>query len=289
MLARVAQMTTTLPLGPPVLGLALGADAAVEDGWLVRDLTIPDGLDGPPGILQGGFAAGLLASIARTADGFGAPLTTLEARLHAPMPLARQVRARLRTADGVARTEVEVRDHDRVLVSGTVELAGHEPPPLGLDLLELATVPLPDAVPQDEYPTCVVCGAHPRHPVGFRLHPRYGPGGTIVQPWVPTDELGTDGVVDPLVVAAVLDCPTVWASIRPMREAGYLGALLAGFRIVHHRGVRVDEPVRIVARCDGMDGRKVRARSAVLDEEGTVYAVASAFHVAVTALPDPPG
>jgi predicted thioesterase len=46
--------------------------------------------------------------------------------------------------------------------------------------------------------------------------------------------------------------------------------------------------VRIVARLDGLDGRKVRARSAVVDEDGTVYAVASAFHVAVTALPDPP-
>jgi hypothetical protein len=281
-------MTTTTPLGPTVLGFALGADAVVEDGWLVRELTVPDGLDGPPGILQGGFAAGLLASIARTADGFGAPLTSLDARLHAPTPLARRVHARVRAADGIARTEVEVRDRDRVLVAGTVELAGHEPPPLGLDLLELADVPLPAAVPQDEYPTCVVCGAHPRHPVGFRLHPRYGPGGTIVQPWVPAEDLGADGAVDPLVVAAVLDCPTVWASITPMRAAGYLGALLAGLRIVHHRAVPVAEPVRIVARCDTMDGRKVRARSAVVDEDGGVYAVASAFHIAVTALPDPP-
>lgn len=287
-LATVRHMTTSLPLGPAILGFVLGPDAHVEDGWLVRDLTIPDGLDGPPGILQGGFAAGLLASIARSADAFGAPLTTVEARLHAPTPLDRRVRARLRAIGGVARTEVEVHDGDRLLVGGTVELAGHEPPPLALDLLELATVPLPAPVPQQEYPTCVVCGAHPRHPVGFRLHPRYGPGDTVVQPWVPAEDLGTDGVVDPVVIAAVLDCPTVWASIAPMRAAGYLGALLAGFRIIHHRDLPVAEPVRIVARFDVMAGRKVRARAAVVDEEGTVYAVASAFHVAVTALPEPP-
>ncbi len=282
-------MTTSLHLGPAILGMSLGADAGVEDGWLVRGLTIPDGLDGPPGILQGGFAAGLLAGIARSADGYGAPLTSLEARLHAPSPLARTLRARLRAADGPARTEVEVRDGAQLLVSGIVELAGHEPAPLGLDLGELATVPLPHPQPQEEYPTCVVCGSHPRHPVGFRLHPRYGPGGTIVQPWVPGEDLGDGDRVDPLVIAAVLDCPTVWAAITPMREAGYLGALLAGFRVVHHRDVPLGEPVRIVARLDSMEGRKVRARSAVVDEDGTVYAVASAFHVAVTALPDPPG
>lgn len=287
-LATVLPMMTSPPLGPDALGFTLGADAAVEDGWLVRDLTIPDGLDGPPGILQGGLAAGLLGSIARSADGFGAPLTMVEARLHAPTPLDRRVRARLHAADGLARTEVEVHDGDRLLVSGTVELAGHEPPPLALDLLELATVSMPEPVPQDAYPTCVVCGAHPRHPVGLRLHPRYGPGGTIVQPWVPAEDLGAQGRVDPLIIAAVLDCPTVWASITPMRDAGYLGALLAGFRVVHHRDLPVAEPVRIVARCDAMDGRKVRARSAVVDEDGTVYAVASALHVAVTALPDPP-
>jgi hypothetical protein len=281
-------MTTSIRLGPAILGLALGADATVEDGWLVRELGIPDGLDGPPGILQGGFAAGLVASIARTADTYGAPPTSLEARLHAPTPLGRVLRARLRSADGIARTEVEVRDGGRLLVSGTAELAGYEPVPVGLDLLELATVPLPEPHPQTEYPTCVVCGAQPRHPVGFRLHPRYGPAGTIVQPWVPGEDLDVDGRVDPLVIAAVLDCPTVWAAITPMRDAGYLGALLAGVRIVHHRDLPVGEPVRIVARMDSMDGRKVRARSAVVDEDGVVYAVASAFHVAVTALPDPP-
>lgn len=281
-------MTTSTRLGPAILGIALGADAAVEDGWLVRELTIPDGLDGPPGVLQGGFAAGLVASIARSADTYGAPLTSLQARLHAPTPLDRVLRARLRAADGIARTEVEVHDGEQLLLSGMAELAGFEPAPVGLDLLELATVPLPEPQPQSEYPTCVVCGAHPRHPVGFRLHPRYGPAGTIVQPWVPGEELGRGGSVDPLAIAAVLDCPTVWASITPMRDAGYLGALLAGLRIVHHRDVPLGESVRIVARLDAMDGRKVRARSAVVDEDGVVYVVASAFHVAVTAMPDPP-
>lgn len=281
-------MPTATPLGPPILGLHLGADARATDGWLGRELLVPAGLDGPPGILQGGLAAGVLASIARTADAYHAPLTAIEARLHAPTPLGRAVSTRLRAAQGLARTEVEVRDGDRLLVSGTVELAGHEPAPLGLDLAELATVALPEPTPQHEYPTCIVCGPNPVHPAGQHLHPRYGPANSIVQPWVAAEELGDGGIVDPLVVAAVLDCPTVWAAIGPLREAGYLGALLAGFRIVHHRDVPLEEPVRIVARLDAVDGRKVHARSAVLDEDGTVYAVATALHVAVTDMPDPP-
>ena len=75
------------PAGPEALGIELGADATVVDGWLVREFHAPHGLDGPPGVLQGGLAAGVTASIARAADRFGAPLTSVDARLHAPTPL----------------------------------------------------------------------------------------------------------------------------------------------------------------------------------------------------------
>ena len=270
-----------------MLGLRLGADAHVDDqGWLVRDLTVPVGLDGPPGILQGGLAAGVAAPVARLVDRFGAPLTRLRTRLHAPTPLGRTVQARVRAGDGPAHYLVETHHDGRLLTSAEVELAGHDPAPLGLDLLELATVRLPEAQPQHAYPTCFVCGPEPEHPYGLHLHPRPGAPGTIVQPWIPAEALGTDRDVDPMVVAAVLDCPTVWAAIEPIRAAGAVGALLAGFEVQYHRDVPVEEPVRVVARFDAIDGRKVRARAAVVDEEGTCYALASALHVAVQRIPE---
>lgn len=283
----MVQVSTTIAAGPVALGLRLGSDASVGDGWAERALVVPEGLDGPLGILQGGLAAGVTAPIARVADTFGAPLTSVEARLHAPTPLASTVRTRVRRAEGVGRYQVELAQGDGLLVSAEVEYAGHDPAPLGLDLLELATVPFPEAVPQQEYPSCFVCGPSPSHPCGLRLHPRPGPAHTIVQPWVAEEVLAGDaaGVVDPLMVAAVLDCPTVWAGMEQLRAVGYLGALLAGFRLQFYRDVPLAEPLRIVARCDGLDGRKLRARAAVVDEDHTVYAMASALHIAVTELP----
>lgn len=281
-------MSTSIALGPSTLGLALATDVAVEDGWAVRGLHVPDGLDGPPGILQGGLAAGLAVGIARTADTYGAPLTRVHARLHAPTPLGASVRARVRDGDDVGSHIVEIRAGDTLLVSAEVVLAGHDPAPLGLDLLDLAAVPFPDPVLQDAYPTCFVCGPNPRHPAGLRLHPRPRDPDAIVQPWIPDAVLTGDraGVVDPLLVAAVLDCPTVWAGFERLRQAGYAGALLAGFHLQVFRDLPVEEPVRVIARWDGLDGRKGRARAALVDEERTVYALATALHVAVTELPD---
>ncbi len=281
------QVSTSLSAGPPALGLHLGADAAVDDdGWLVRSLTAAPGLDGPPGILQGGLAAGLGSAIARQADRFGAPLTRIRARLHAPTPLGTAVQARVRAGDGPAHHHFETRAGELLLTSGEVELAGHDPAPFGLDLLELATVPLPAPVPQHEYPTCFVCGPEPTHPLGLRMHPRPTATGAIVAPWIPAAQLGAAGIVDPVVVAAVLDCPTVWSAIEPIRAQGAVGALLAGFEVHHYRDVPVEEPLRVVARCDALDGRKVRARAAVIDEDATCYALASALHIAVERIPE---
>ncbi len=280
-------MSTSLPVGPPTLGLHLGADAHVDDQrWLVRALRAPAGLDGPPGILQGGLAAGVAGALARSVDRFGAPMTRLRSRLHAPTPLGVAVEARVTAGAGPAHHLVETHHGGRLLTSAEVELAGHDPAPRILDLTELATGPLPEPQPQDAYPTCFVCGPEPSHPQGLRLHPRPGAPGTIIQPWIPAEELGSDRTVDPLVVAAVLDCPTVWAAIEPIRARGAIGALLAGFEVHHYHDIPVEEPVRVVARFDGIDGRKVRARAAVLDEEGTCYALASALHIAVERLPD---
>lgn len=279
-------MSASRPAGPAALGLDLGVDATVDaDGWLVRALTAAPGLDGPPGILQGGLSAGVGGAIARLADRFGAPLTGLRTRLHAPTPLGVAVEARVRADEGAARYLVETRHDGQLLTSGEVELAGHDPAPLGLDLLELASMPLPPPQPQEEYPTCVVCGPRPQHPQGLRMHPRPAGAGVIVAPWVPAEELGTDGIVDPVVVSAVLDCPTVWAAIEPIRAQGAVGALLAGFEVHHYHDVPVGELLRVVARYDAIDGRKVRARSAVVDEQGTCYALASVLHITVERIP----
>lgn len=286
-LGRVPRMTaSTIALGPDALGLELGADATVDGGWLVRSFRAGPGLDGPPGVLQGGLAAGITAAIARAADRFGAPLTGLDARLHAPTPLETTLVAALRATDEPARYEVQLRDDDQLLVSATVELAGHDAAPRAHDLAELATVALPEPRPQYDYPRCWVCGAEPTHPHALRLHPRpYQPDQQVV-PWVAEELFGDeDGTIDPLVVSAVLDCPTAWVAMPSVQASGYGAALLGGYQLRVYRDAPVMEALRTVARLDGEDGRKLRARGALVDEDGITYAIASAVQIAAPGFP----
>lgn len=286
---RVRTMTT-LPIGPPDLGLELGVDTIVsDDGWLVRELVTPPGLDGPPGILQGGLAAGVCIPIARLADPHGAPLTRIDARLHAPTPLGRRLSARVRPGDGPAHYRVEIRDGDRLLVSAEVELAGHDLDLRSYDLQELATARLPEPERPPVFPTCWVCGPQPRHPLGQHLYPRHVAPGAVSIPWIADERLGDPrSTIDPLVVAAVLDCPTVWASYEHVRALGHTGALLAGYELRILRDAPVMEQLRTVARMDEAQGRKIRARGALLDEDGVVYALSSALHVSVPEIPSLP-
>lgn len=276
-----------MPIGPAGLGIELGVDGHVsDDGWLTRSLLVPPGLDGPDGILQGGFAAGVTIGVARAADRFGAPLTSVDARLHAPTPLGRHLAARVRPTDTVARYDVELRDGEQLLVAAEVELAGHDPSPRAFDLLELGTMPLPAASPQTAFPRCWVCGSAPDHPLAQRLHPRYVGGDSVSIPWVADEVLGDPrGTIDPVVVSAVLDCPTVWAGIDHVRALGHTGALLAAYHLRVFHDAPVMEPLRTVGRLDVADGRKLRARGGLVDEDGVLYAVSSAFHLSVAAVP----
>jgi hypothetical protein len=280
-------MPTPIALaGPPALGFEIGDELVADaDGWFVRDLYAPPGLDGPAGILQGGFAAGIALAGARGVDRFGAPITSVHARLHAPTPLGRRLELRARATEQAASYEVETRDGEQLLVSAEVELAGHEPAPRAFDLLELAEVDLPPPSAQTAFPRCFVCGSDPKHPAAQRLLPRWHAPGTVVVPWVCDDDLGPDGTVDPLVVSAVLDCPTVWAAWDAISDRGDAGALLARYQLTIFRDAPVMEPLRTVARLDEADGRKLHARGALLDEDGGVYAMSSALHISVPQVP----
>lgn len=279
-------MDTWSPTGPNALGFELAADPRVADGWLTRGLRVPTGLDGPDGVLQGGFASSVGLLAARAADRFGAPLTRVVARLHAPTPLGRDLDLDIRDSDeGAAIYDTRLRDGGTLLVSSTVELAGHEPAPRIGDLTELAHVPLPPGEPQEVFPHCWVCGADPVHPAGQRCVPGWH-GSAVVNPWMADDDLaGDEGSVSEVVVAAMLDCPGVWSAMPALQEAGYLGCLLAGFELRVFQSVPTMEPVRLVARTDEIDGRKVRVRSGLVDEDGVLYAAASALHIAVREIP----
>lgn len=266
-----------------MLGLELGADADVVDGAIRRTLTTPRDLHGPQGILQGGLAVGVTAEAARLADRYGAPVTGIDARLHKPTPLGRELTVDVRQT-GPAHFDVVTRDGDTDLVSATVELAGHDTGPEVADLAELGGVPLPTSEPQHRFPICWVCG--PDHPEGLRIHPAWHREGMISSPFIgDIDHADDRGMLSPLVVSSVLDCPTVWASMHVLQENGWQGALLAGYHVRYFADAPAGEPLRTVARFDSNDGRKISARGALVDEAGTVYAVSSCLHIGVPEVP----
>ncbi|MEX2328092.1 MAG: hypothetical protein WD575_00060 [Nitriliruptoraceae bacterium] len=275
---------STLAIGPAALGITLDADASVDDdGWLERALHVPVGLDGPRGILQGGVAASLPIDVARSVDRFGAPLTKVRSRLHAPTLVGHTYRARVRAASGISCHEVEIRDADRLLISAQVELAGHATASHAHDLTDLSRMPLPEPRPQVRWSDCWVCGARSGHPRALHLYPGWRDDETVVCGWFPAPWSAREGtqVVDELVVSAVLDCPTAWACRDAVDAMGMDGPLLAGFDLHVLRDAPVGELLRAVARFDGADGRRLRVRGALVDEDGVAHAVAGALHVAV--------
>jgi hypothetical protein len=168
-----------------------------------------------------------------------------------------------------------------------VALDAHAADPGSADVVDLARVPVPAPEPQPEFVGCWVCGAHPGHPYGQRLVPGWHDERSVVSAWRPDAALDDgSGMVDALIVSAVLDCPTVWASWSHVRGRGDVGALLAGYRLRLIRPAPLDRPLRTVGRCDDVEGRKIHARGALLDEAGTLYAQSSALHISVDRLPE---
>jgi len=272
-------------LGPEGLGLRVGP-AVHADGWWWSAIEAPPGLDGPPGVLQGGLAAGLAVELARAIDPHGAPLHALTARLEAPTRLGTPLLARARPTATAGWYDVETWQSGRRLVVATVELTGHDPLHALADLVALAQGPPPPPSPSALYPTCFVCGEGATHPLALRTPPAFVAPDRLSVPWVPDERLGSDGLVAPLVVAAALDCPSAWATLDAARASGHAAVLLGSLRLQVAGDVELLDPVRVTALLDAVDGRKLRARSAVVDTDGRVLAVLDALHLAVTSLPD---
>lgn len=282
MLSTAFDSPDVVPIGAPGLGFALGSDLEIRDGWLVRSLRVPQGLDGPKSILQGGFAAGVLLHAALAIDPIGAPVTAVDARLHAPTPVGATIEVAVRPTDDAACYQVETRAQDHVLVSGRVELAGHESGAQVYDLAEVARDELPKAQPPKVFTDCWMCGSDNPHPLAQRLFPGYRDSRTVVSGWLAEEPLGDDrGVVDPMVVAAALDCPTGWACAPTIAAMDTSGPLLGGYHVRFFHDVTVMEPLRIVGRMDAVDGRKMSTRGALFDDDGRVAAVVSALQITV--------
>jgi len=270
------------PLGPGI-GLRIGTEELASGPVAGRSVHAAGHLHGPPGYLQGGLCAGVLLGAARRLDPIAAPPTSVDVALHAPTPLGERLGV-VAHRYGAGEHQLELVHGDTTTVSGTVHLTGHELASRAFDLMSLATVGLPAPQRQEVFPLCWVCG--PDNPDGLRLLPGWHAPGQFVVPWIPDTAFDDGrGAIDPVVVCAVLDCPTLWANRHHLMSLERPAALLAALHVRFFGDAPVHEPLRLVAIADEPDGRKLRARSALLDEDARVYATAAALWIAVTDLP----
>jgi hypothetical protein len=194
----------------------------------------------------------------------------------------------VRVAAGGAPATYDVTLHRdaRLLVESRVELAGVDAPLHVADLVALADEDLAPPRDNDLFPTCFGCGGAATHPLALRLAPRGHRDTHMSVPWVADERLGdAQGAIDDAVVAAALDCMSAWAALPAAREAGHETVVLGQFHLRALRPAPVLDPLRVVALGDGGDGRKVRARAALVDDEGGLLAFVSALHIAVSSLP----
>jgi hypothetical protein len=212
--------------------------------------------NGPPGSANGGYTAGLVATLLP-----GPAVVTLRQ----PPPLG---------------VELTVRhDGDRVAVYGPDGTVIAEAKPASVIDAVVSPVTFTEALTASDgylgfrhhpFPTCFVCGPKRAPGDGLRLFPGRLPDGRTATPWtIPPD-------IDAVMVWASLDCPGGWATALEDRPY-VLGRLAAQVDVVPAAG----EHCVVMGELIAEEGRKSQVRTTLYSSTGEVLARARATWLAV--------
>jgi hypothetical protein len=228
----------------------------------MQTLTIATRFRGPPESANGGYFAGIVATLASR---------TLSVRLLKPPPLN----------VGLAVSALDD--------GGLRVLRGEEPiAEAHLAVLSLAAPPAPDYLEAVEasrryagfrhhhFPGCFVCGTQRARGDGLRIFAGPIPERSVMAaPWVPDTSLDAgDGKVRAEFMSAALDCPGYFAVAPDDRMM-----LLAEFTAHVDRRVHIGESCTLVGWRIGSDGRKHQAGTAIFDGKGELCGRAQALWI----------
>ncbi len=288
-------MTDLVTTGPEILTLRWGHLTEERDGRIEREVYPERSHQEPRGYLHGGVTASLLVGAARLTDLGPGEIGSLSVSLRRPTPLGVPLVVAVEPGDdGTHRVEVQhvlptdtEEDAVETTVQGTVETGGRRPAPDLADVRQLAIAPVPEPEEHELFAGCYVCGQD--NPEGIQLLPGWHTEGRVITSFFPDEryvEGQRKGTLSPIVVPALLSCPTLWACRHQLDELGLPGALLAEYEVNLHEDVNVSTALRTVGFEGEPDGEKLRGVSALVDEDGRVYATAYATWVAVEEVPE---
>ncbi len=244
-------------------------------------VTVPVRLAGPPGTGNGGWVSGTVASFLRPGPA--------EVTLRAPTPLDVPLRcewepdaARLYAPDPDAGNSGAGGDGGRaVLVEARAVWHSPVPPPfVDVDVADRAQAGFL-GYRSHPFPGCVVCGVDRAPGDGMRIHPGpvAGMPGVVAAPWAVSQHLaGPDGRVPEAAIWGSLDCPTAWAHLTEGAAA-----LLGRITVSVVGTVTPGATYVVVARLEGVDGRKAFANAGLYDTGGTLIASSRATWINITA------
>ncbi|MDH4248464.1 MAG: hypothetical protein OEW39_11690 [Deltaproteobacteria bacterium] len=237
-----------------------------------HEIRIADHFNGPPGMGQGGYSAGLLA------QQFQGPVRVT---LRKPIPLERDLQI-THSQDGKA-----------VLLDGEVVIAEAEPATLNFETLPApgweAAVRAAASYPGftlHPYPTCFCCGHLRGEGDGLRIFPApLGERQPWAAPWEPYSSLGDEeGIIPAEIIWAALDCPSGWSAVSLRGSALPEGGLL----VTGQLSVEIMTPVHTDRRyiTQGwvmeVQGRKITTASALYDDRGQCVARGQALWIVIT-------
>ncbi len=229
-------------------------------------ITIPARFNGPPASGNGGYSAGLLASLMEG---------PAEVTLRAPPPLDTPLTV-TRSGTGLAAHHGDT----LVMTAALADAFATPPAPPCPEDAKAAMAGYPDA---DSHPlnTCFVCGPARAAGDGLRIFaaPLAGRTGQAAATWTPDADLAApDGLLPPEILWAALDCPGAFALAHD-------GPMLLG-----RMSARIDarprpgQSLTVLGWERGAEGRKHHASTALFDAgSGALLAHADQTWISVPA------
>jgi hypothetical protein len=219
---------------------------------------------GPPGMVNGGWAAGLTAGLLTGPD--TAAGTPVEVTLRAPVPLETPVTGR---RDG---ERALLADTSGALLTEAVVVAAVSPPPAFVPLAVAERAGAPGSAVVTPFPGCYVCGFEREGGLRVTIG-RTGDGDGFAGVWIPP---AATGELPARYVWAALDCPT---GLVHLESGGR--ALLGRLTLAQHRSPVPGEPHVIVAWPTGAERRKRFSVAALYTSAGDLVAHSRAVWITI--------